>query len=68
MIDYSMDIKSLATADEIKEVNVTLQNKVEYKPTFIQCGIQFYRIIGPKGHPHLGSDLSIDGMKDWRII
>ncbi len=63
-----MNITSLATSEEIKEVNVALQGVVEYRPTFVQCGVQFYRIIGPQGHPHLNSDMSMLGMKEWGIV
>jgi hypothetical protein len=63
-----MNIKDLATSDEIKEINVTLQSKVQYVPTFTMLGIQFYRIVGPSGHPHLHSDMSKDGMIEWKVI
>ncbi len=63
-----MNITSLATSEEIKEVNITLQSVVKYVPTFVQCDVQFYRIIEPKGHPHLNSDMSMLGMKEWGVV
>lgn len=30
--------------------------------------MKFWRIIGPKGHPNLNSDLSIEGLREWNII
>jgi hypothetical protein len=63
-----VNIKDLATSEEIKEVNIALQGVVTYKPTFMQGDMQFYRIMGPVGHPHLNSDMSMLGMKEWGII
>jgi hypothetical protein len=60
--------KHLATTDEIKEINVAMQDRVKYVPTFIMMDIQYYRIIAPLGHPHFGSDMSIQGMREWSII
>jgi hypothetical protein len=63
-----MDITKLATSEEIREVNVTLQHLVTYIPTFTMFDTQYYRITGPIGHPHLNSDMTMEGMKDWLII
>lgn len=29
---------------------------------------RFWRVVGPANHPNCGSDLSIAGLKQWRII
>jgi len=29
---------------------------------------RFWRIVGPQEHPSLGSDLSIEGMREWGIL
>jgi hypothetical protein len=63
-----MDITKLATTEEIKETNVTMQHLVKYVPTFQMAGQQFYRIVAPIGHPHFHSDLTLEGLKDWKII
>ena len=66
--EAKMDITKLATIEEIKETNITMQHLVKYMPTFQMGGKQFYRIIAPQGHPHLNSDMTIQGMQDWKII
>ncbi len=38
------------------------------KRTFNMAGYKFWRVMGPVGHPSLGSDLSLDGLRDWGII
>ena len=63
-----MDITNLATTEEIKELNVALQSFVKYRLSFQMGDTQFYKITGPAHHPHIGSDLSLQGMKEWRII
>lgn len=30
--------------------------------------IKYWRVMGPKNHRNLGSDLSIQGLTDWGII
>jgi hypothetical protein len=30
--------------------------------------VRFWRVEGPIGHPSLGSDLSLQGLREWRII
>ena len=63
MLYCSMNINNLATSEEIKELNVTLQDRVELKATFNMGGVQFYRVIAPPHHPQLNSDLSLEGLK-----
>jgi len=38
------------------------------KRTFTMAGIRFWRVLGPKKHKNLNSDLSIEGLKQWGII
>ena len=63
-----MDINSLATTEEIKEVNVALQSQVRYIPTFVMADTQYYRIVSPVNHPHYRSDMTMEGMKEWKVI
>ncbi len=30
--------------------------------------IKYWRIVGPEGHSHLNSDLSLAGLVEWGII
>lgn len=72
-------LKALTTSDEYNEVRlVQMKMSVPYmtvklKRTFNQkvldgSTIRYWRIIGPACHPNLNSDLSIQGLKDWRVI
>jgi len=38
------------------------------KRTFTMAGIRFWRVLGPKNHPNINSDLSVDGLREWKII
>lgn len=29
---------------------------------------RYWRVVGPAGHPNLGSDLSLEGLKEWGIV
>jgi hypothetical protein len=70
-----MDINSLATTEEIKEVNQVLRkgHRFRLKRTFnMDMGemglIKYWRIIGPTNAPQLDTDLSLEGLKYWNII
>jgi len=38
------------------------------KRTFNQFGIRFWRVVGPLNSPSLNSDLSFQGLLDWKLI
>lgn len=63
-----MDMKNIATNEEIRETNAAMRHVVQYVPTFVMAGQQFYRIVAPIGHPHFHSDMTMEGMREWGII
>jgi hypothetical protein len=30
--------------------------------------VRFWRVVGPANHKNLNSDLSLEGLREWRII
>ena len=61
-----------AERDEIKTV-LNATHNVTLKRTFNQKWpdgsiTKFWRVTGPVNHRNYGSDLSLDGLKEWRII
>lgn len=73
-------LRALTTSQERKELRAVgvLPIRATLKRTFNQKtydnnlrvtgAIKFWRVIGPLNHPNINSDLSIDGLKEWRII
>lgn len=49
--------------------NLTVILKRTFNQKTLDGGtIKFWRVIGPKTHKNYESDLSLEGLKDWRII
>lgn len=67
-----MNMHSIATASEIREVNVALRSKTRLKRTFtMKIGtetVRYWRVVAPETHPQYHSDLSLEGLQDWNII
>jgi hypothetical protein len=66
-----MEVQSVLLGARI--VNQGAIGPVKLKRTFNQgfpdgTLVKFWRIMGPATHPNYGSDLSIEGLKQWRII
>lgn len=74
-------MKALIVEDEANEVNSvlasktalrlksqTLKSQLKLKRSFNMFNTKYWRIIGPVEHPFYHSDLSVEGMQDWRII
>lgn len=62
---------ALTTPEEREELHVIgtkPAGRVILKRTFDMCGMKFWRVMGPEGHPNYHSDLSVQGLKDWGII
>lgn len=65
---FPMNMSHIATTEEIIEINIALQTVVQYVPSFVMMGQQYFRITAPLGHPHYHSDMTMEGLKEWRII
>lgn len=53
--------------------NLTFKGQVRLKRTFTQAfpgirPLRFWRVISPAAHPNYGSDLSVQGLRQWGII
>jgi hypothetical protein len=42
--------------------------KRSFNMTMDGVTLRFWRVVGPQGHPNYHSDLSLAGLKEWRII
>ena len=67
-------LEALTTGDELREVQaVGKKPYVKLRRTFNQSDfhggmIKYWRVVGPEGHSHLNSDLSLAGLIEWGII
>ena len=67
-------LNALCVPEEIKEVKAVLvgNGPVKLKRTFnMQFNgtvIKYWRVVGPIGHKNYHSDLSLEGLRDWKII
>lgn len=53
---------------EAPKENGTVILKRTFNMTIEGRTIRFWRILGPKSHPNLNSDLSIEGLRQWGVI
>lgn len=69
----TLNLKTMKKGDRVRLPNgVTLERTFDqnaYDTDLSPNGvIEFARVVGPVGHPSLGSDLSIEGLREWGII
>lgn len=67
-----IDLGAMKKGDRFIVNGVTLERSFDQK-TYdrnlnVTGAIQFVRVVGPEGHRSLGSDLSIEGLKEWGIL
>jgi hypothetical protein len=60
-------LEALCVPCEVKEVQTVLHGPVLLKRTFNLAGIRFWRVMSP-WHRNYQSDLSLEGLKEWRIL
>lgn len=73
-------LRALTTSKERAEIRAVgiRHESVRLKRTFnqktynqaLECTgvVRFWRVVGPQGHPSLNSDLSVEGLREWRLI
>lgn len=60
-------------APSLKHHSPSVTPRVRLKRTFNQTDLQgkcfrFWQVVSPANHPNIGSDLSVDGLKQWGIL